>query len=427
MASGYSEELALFQAPPVDIGVDSIQYVEYRPTSQISDASPIDFNIPGNTTAYIDLKRSTLKVKMRIVKNDGTLLSGSTDNIGLVNLPLQSLWSQVDIAFQQKGISSIGMTYPYKCMFDLILNSNEEVSESLLQSQLYFKDGTNMDQYDIMDGSNIGYVRRCAYIQNSKIVDLEGPLNLDICSQSRYILNGVQVSIKLTPSSNAFRLQCGEDGNAYKIEILDVIYKVCQVKVSPAIIIGHSAALQESSALYPYMKSEIKTFNIGAGQFGTSLDNIFLGTVPSRLVLGMVSSTAFSGNYKKNPFNFRHLNTSFVAFYVDGQSLPSKPIQPDFDNDQYLDAYGTLFSGTGRSLKHQGNYIQRNEYKNGYAIYVIDIDNNHHSEYLSQRKSSHSRLEIKFSKALPTSVTLIVYATFPSMIEIDASRSITLK
>lgn len=116
-----------------------------------------------------------------------------------------------------------------------------------------------------------------------------------------------------------------------------------------------------------------------------------------------------------------------MAFYVDSQSLPSKPIQPDFDNDQYMDAYGTLFSGTGRGLRNQGNYIQRHEYKNGYAIYVIDIDNNHHSEYLSQRKSCHTRLEVKFSKPLPTSVTLLVYASFPSMIEIDASRSITLK
>ena len=53
---------------------------------------------------------------------------------------------------------------------------------------------------------------------------------------------------------------------------------------------------------------------------------MFQGEIPSRLVLGLVTSRAYSGDYKKSPFNFKHFDCNFVALYVDGQSLSTKPL-----------------------------------------------------------------------------------------------------
>jgi hypothetical protein len=58
--------------------------------------------------------------------------------------------------------------------------------------------------------------------------------------------------------------------------------------------------------------------------------NQFQGNVRSQLIVGLVSSEVFSGNYKKSPFNFQPFDCNVLALYVDVQSYPAKPLQPNF-------------------------------------------------------------------------------------------------
>ena len=55
-----------------------------------------------------------------ITKNDGTHVT-SADKVGLVNLSLQSLWSDVQVYWQNRLISSGGL-YPYKAYLNTLLN-----------------------------------------------------------------------------------------------------------------------------------------------------------------------------------------------------------------------------------------------------------------------------------------------------------------
>ena len=100
------EELLLFSLPPSDERMDGIQ------TSQSNTGSTVlDFNIPSQSSAYIDLKNSLLKVKLRLTNSDGTPLS---DNVAaaLIHLPLQTIFRQVDVTFQQTQVSHTGTNYP---------------------------------------------------------------------------------------------------------------------------------------------------------------------------------------------------------------------------------------------------------------------------------------------------------------------------
>ncbi|XP_062572834.1 uncharacterized protein F54H12.2-like [Saccostrea cucullata] len=165
--------------------------------------------------------------------------------------------------------------------------------------------------------------------------------------------------------------------------------------------------------------SNLKIASIAKGEFGFTMDDVFQGEVPSTLILGLVSSSAFSGNYKKSPFNFQHFDCNFVAFYVDGQSFPSKPLQPNYNADTYLEAYQTLVSG------RENVYVEREEYPKGNALYVLDI--NPYIVDFNTRRKGHCRLELKFAFPLPESVTLILYGKFPQVLHIDQSRSIIFK
>lgn len=61
-----------------------------------------------------------------------------------------------------------------------------------------------------------------------------------------------------------------------------------------------------------------------------NIDDVFQGDIPESLVVGLVSSRAYSGDYTLNPYNFQHFNCNFAAFYVDGKSVPTNPIEPNY-------------------------------------------------------------------------------------------------
>ena len=122
----------------------------------------------------------------------------TVDKVALVNIPLQALWTQVDLSLQQQVVSSVGTNYPYKAYLDILLNKSRLAKQTQLQSQLFYKDDAgHFDDPDPVGGSNLGLARRWSYTNKGELVDLEGPIFNDLCSQNRYILNGIQIGIKL--------------------------------------------------------------------------------------------------------------------------------------------------------------------------------------------------------------------------------------
>ena len=340
------------------------------------------------------------------------------------------MWSQVDLSIQQQVISSVGTNYAYRAYIDTLLGYSESSKNTQLQSQLYFKDNSgHMDDADPKTGFNLGLGRRWLYTNNGQIVDLEGPILTDISLQNRYLLNGVQVTLKLWPQKELFRLMGVESDTSkgFKVELVDAVLKVCTVKVSPGVQIGHAEALKISPALYPFEKSTIKTFSIPRGYYDMNIDDIFQGDVPSKIMVGLVSSEGYNGSFAKNPYNFHNYNCSFIGFYVDGQSLPYKPLQLNYDSKLYTEAYLSLFSSTNGYMKDIGNNITRDDYANGYCLYVFNLNATNYNETQTPViKKGHTRLYLQFNKSLSENTTVILYAKFPSLMRIDETRSVIL-
>ncbi|OOY93575.1 hypothetical protein BOW18_12220, partial [Solemya velum gill symbiont] len=121
--------------------------------------------------------------------------------------------------------------------------------------------------------------------------------------------------------------------------------------IDPGVIVAHEDALKKGNdALYPFAKSIVKTYAVPQGQFAFYVDDLFQGRVPHRLIVGLVSSNAVNGTYTKNPFNFEPFDCNKVGFYVDGQSVPSQPLQPNYSAEQYTEAYDTLKKAGGRAV-----------------------------------------------------------------------------
>lgn len=419
---GFDPSLNLFKAPPMNTAVYKKEWVSYRPITQLTKGSPIQFSIAGTSSDYKDLKKMALYLKVRILQPDGSPIT-ENDDVAFSNLTLQSLFKQVDVCLQQNNLSSaVGLNYAYKAMLDTILKYDEEPKETQLQTQLYYKDTANFMESSYHDSGNLGLIQRGELTAKGNYIELEGPIYTDITQQDRLLINGVQLDIKLTPNADAFALMA--KGGDYSFEIGDAILKVCQAKLNPGVLISHAEQLKKSPALYPYMKSDVRSFNIQPGTFAWGMDDIFQGQIPSRMVVALLSSQAYSGSYDKNPYNFQHFNCNFMGLYTDGQSVPGEPITCDYKNGHYVNAYLSMFTGVGKYGLNEGNYISQSDYPNGYCIYVFDVSGRRGKEYLDLIKRGHTRLSIRFDQPPQETVNVVVYSSFPAIFQIDESRNV---
>jgi hypothetical protein len=87
----------------------------------------------------LDLSHAFLHVQARIVTSANR--TPVTDQVvAPVNLFLHSMFAQVDVALNETYITSSGITYPYRCMFENLLNYGKDAINSYLKTSLYYKD-----------------------------------------------------------------------------------------------------------------------------------------------------------------------------------------------------------------------------------------------------------------------------------------------
>ncbi|XP_036147036.1 uncharacterized protein F54H12.2-like [Monomorium pharaonis] len=348
-------ELELFTVPPTQATIENSQWIHYKPISSLTDDSPIEFVVPGQGEEYVDLPHTMLHMCVQIrptvykkkteVVTEASKSSDVTDNlVGPVNNFMHSLFNQVDIFFNQKLVSPPNNAYAYRAYIETLLNYGPAAKNSHLTSVMWYEDTSGaMTEFDL----NQGFVKRHSLTSNNKKLDLMGHLHCDVFNQERFLINGVEMRLRMVRSRDSFCLMDKTEQN-FEVHILDATLLVRRSKISPGILLAHAKALSKTTAKYPLTRVEVKSISIHSGIYGETLDNVILGQIPKRLIIGFVDNKAFNGNRKLNPFNFHHYKINYLSLYVDGKQIPSKSLQPDFTKENlYMDAYHTLFSGTG--------------------------------------------------------------------------------
>ena len=85
----------------------------------------------------------------------------------------------------------------------------------------------------------------------------------------------------------------------------------------------------------------------------------------------------------------------------------------------------SLFNGIGKDNRDEGNDIDREEYPNGYALYAFDLSPDlTDSESFSLARQGTVRVDMTFGEALASTVTIVSYAEFENIIEIDRNRNV---
>jgi hypothetical protein len=99
LEENHFDGLSIFEPPPLNTAIQSKVWVQFPLSNQITECGTIEIVIPPQTAKYMDLKNSSLKVKLRVTESIGKPITDDA-NVGLECLPLQSIFSQIDCTLQ---------------------------------------------------------------------------------------------------------------------------------------------------------------------------------------------------------------------------------------------------------------------------------------------------------------------------------------
>lgn len=414
-------ELDLFNSPAIQLGIDSSSFVQIHPLASLSDKTPIEFYISGNGEHYLDLAHTILHLRLQVQKNTGNLVAA--DVVAPINYILNTLFSECTVFLNDKQVSS-QVNYPYRAILESLLFTSKSRQDSILSSACFFKDTAGHHDDHVANSGNTGFNTRHDLCKLGKSLDLIGALHFDLANQSKLLINGVNVRIKLERAKNAFVLMAAE--NNYKIHLQAASLYVRKITISPSVMIGQEKALEKGVIKMPIRRVDVKSFALSNGLQSSTIANAFIGQLPIRIILGFVSNSAFNGHIQKSPFKFSHYDVNYLCILNGNQMLPAKPFQPSFESNLYARSYFSLFTDLNRYHSAANINISFSEYKDGYTLYAVDLtpDLAASEDHVSINKSGNIAIDLKFEKALPETVNLVVYAEYRNVIEIDKSRGV---
>ena len=112
-------ELSLFDIRPTQTTIEGSRLITYTPISFLTYDTPIEFVIPSNFKHYIDFAYTllSLRVSIKCTLNSDKIPEGMKDkveNVGPVNNFMHSLFSHVDVLFNQKPVTPPSNSYAYR-------------------------------------------------------------------------------------------------------------------------------------------------------------------------------------------------------------------------------------------------------------------------------------------------------------------------
>lgn len=269
-----------------------------------------------------------LKLTVKLT-NDVNALVAADKSACVVNNCLSSLFSNVIMYLNGKQVSSSNGLYPYRAYMENLLNVSKADADQVLSTVGWSLDDAG--KFDVVKGAsddldNKGAMKRVEMFALSKEVELVGKLHLDLANQEKWLLNGLDMKIECVLAKNAFYAMGPKDDALYKINITGASLHMNVCEINPEILLSHEAILQRQPALYPYKRVEMRSTAFPKDISSFQIDNVMLGKIPSTMVIALVDTSALSGSYTKNPFNFQHFNLRTVEVTVNGRAVLDQPL-----------------------------------------------------------------------------------------------------
>jgi hypothetical protein len=358
----------------------------------------------------------SLKLQVRVTTSDGKDLT--TEALSTTNLFMHSMFDVLELYLNSKLVSS--KNYYNYCAYLLThLSYSKDYKSDILKTALYTLDSN----VNVAGPTSSGWAERKLFIDKSKSLELCSPLFEDFLLQNKWVINNVDVLLKLKRAPVAFSLLATVEGN-FNIEIQESVFYAKRIFIQQKILELHEKHLEREKALYPYISNQIKILTIPANASNAIFENIFPSNRLPRLILfGICESESVNGKITKNGFNFGPNSVSQISVSIDNVQLDYRTLSLNYSQGQYLLAYYNLIQTLNLENKSIG--IDRNSYIDGSCFYAYRL-NSGESNLQGNEMLGNLKIEITLSTPTTKQLSLILLSQTPSLISIDKYRTVEL-
>ena len=402
----------IFSRPMTEVGLEEVQEHQILPLTALNkNTSTIEFDVTGSGDEYVDLSSLRLYLRVKVTKEDGS--EPEAAKIKLIQHWSQSLFRQVDLFLNGTLVTTSSNLYHYGAFISTLLSSPSEVKKNMLKAL------EHLDEWKVLAGPKGNTTE--ALIR----------LHIPLCRQQRFLMNGVNVHLRLLRTSPEFLFmrQDATDTTKYALDIEKCSLFVKKLTPSSSLLLQHTEELSKRNAVYPIERIWPKFFTLGTGLRDFDLNNVCQGQLPNRIVVGLVQSSAFSGSYKSDPYKFEHFKLSNISLTCNGKLVPAVPYDLDFSSDVCRRAYYNLLDTIqGPCMEATDVGIDLTQYKENSCLYGFTLNRtlSGPNESLPTRENGYINAKVTFQEALPSNVIAIFFMEFNNFVEIDSARNIYL-
>ena len=396
-----------------------------------SNAPVLEFEFQGARTelggTVIDTRNIYMSLELSLEKITSGKDTAATIRPYFINNIAHSLWQNVEVFVAGTQVTNANNLYPFKSIVEADLSFEPSAKTGILacQGYSYEPDPTvfNKKEEDLPIKSGFNNRR--------DIVDARRPwkhwftLNDSfLAGIDKYILPGFPLRIRLTRSTDPFLLLQPEgavDAKNYTIKVLSASLFVHMLELRTETFLSIERALSKKAAQYDWREDVMVSFVITSGTSIYFRDDIFNRAPVSHLIMLMVPEKSFTGSYHTNPFHFSDFALDTILVTREGQTVGNTPIEVRTSNAR-------VYSNTLRSLNmtHSGNGITLDEFDDHFTPVFrltadLSIDDNTIRPELTGARLA---IELKFQKAVPNPIRLILFGVRRSVAFADCNREV---
>jgi hypothetical protein len=337
-----------------------------------------------------------------------------------------SLFAQCDVFLNDKMVTVSNNLYAYRAYLNTIMNFSREAADRNLTAQFLYLDTAGT--HDVKT-NNDAWTFRQLYTKESREFEFEGPLYIDLSNQGRYLVNNVDVRVRLSRNPDKFCLMDLTQDPKAVINIKQATLKVQKMTLDPGTQIGIETLLRKRNIVYNILREDAKLFTIGTGSTSFTREHISLGLSPKYAVVGLVDNDALQGNYKKNPFKFEGFNLKHISLNVDGDQVPVGGINVQFNDTvphNVVEGYMSMLQVCRKYRSHDEFMFSKYEYMQGNVLYGFEIAPEIVPGAFNLVRNTNIRLDIQFARALTKNVAVLVFFFYDDTNEVNMNREVFL-
>ncbi|CAH3183117.1 unnamed protein product [Porites lobata] len=396
--------LDIFTVPSTDYNLLGYRMVPYHKLS--SSITPMKFSVQ-QLEDYTDLNRSFFVIDLRLstagangIVADANSASdaNNTKFTYAVNNLAHTIFKQINVRFNGTLMTEQTDTYAYSAYLQTLLNYSQDDGESLLAPQGWVNFLNVAPTLTSGGGDDISTLAGYLHNNDNLLKTLTTPFRgnnvvrlimrpyLPVFHTGKIMVPGVEMNFELHFNSPDFYTW---------------------------------ATINDGTK-----QDQIRTFTFNGATTTWMEDNLFLGRVPQRMIVGILDSTAFNGTKEKYPFSFQSKGVTSVRQFIEGEEYPYVTLEFAGNNTlKDLQGYRRFLDAAGAVGKHREFMVKPGDWGHNKNCTLFMWNNvpsgDTDGPKLNPKQTGNVRLEIKFRAAIGANVTILVWGEFESIIYID--------